>query len=314
MPKHRFLVTGCAGFIGSHMLERLIGDGMDAVGVDDFSTGRREHVVANEGKFRFIEGTLCDPAVAREAVDGVSHVFHFASIPSVPRSVENPLENMHSSVTATVTLLEAAAKAGVKRVIQSTSSACYGNDPALPKTEDMPSEPLSPYAAAKLAQEQYGQAFSASLGLDTASLRYFNVFGPRQDPNSEYAAVIPKFITLMLDGKRPTIFGDGLQTRDFIHVANVVDANLATALHPAPLHGRVYNIACGVETSLNQLVDAINAALGTDLHPVYADARACDVVRSVADASRAERELGYRPALGFAEGLAATIRFFQTGE
>lgn len=311
MVKNRMLVTGCAGFIGGHMLERLVAEGHDVVGVDDFSTGKHENLAATAGRFHLIEGDLCDPAVSSQAVRGVSHVFHFASIPSVPRSVADPLENMRSSVTATVTLLIAAAGAGVKRVVQSVSSACYGNNPVLPKVETMLPEPLSPYAAAKLAQEYYGQAFSASLGLDTAALRYFNVFGPRQDPKSEYAAVIPKFITMMLGGKRPTIFGDGTQSRDFIYVSNVVDANLVAVFHPEPLGGSVFNIACGERIDLNRLVERLNLALGTDLPPIHSQPRAGDVLHSLADVGKAEQVLGYRPAVDFDEGLRRTVSSFR---
>ncbi|MDR1535594.1 MAG: SDR family oxidoreductase [Planctomycetota bacterium] len=320
MNKPRFLVTGCAGFIGGHMLEKLLAEGYETVGVDNFSTGKPENLARAGGGFKFIEGDLCDPAVSEAAVAGVSHIIHLASVPSVPRSIANPGESMRSSVLSTVTLFAAAAKAGVRRVVQAASSAAYGDGEKLPKTEDMPPAPLSPYAASKLAQEYYGMAFSASLGLDCVSLRYFNVFGPRQDPGSEYSAVIPKFITLMLEGRRPTIFGDGSQSRDFIYVGDVAAGNLAAALHPEALRGQVLNLARGERIDLNQLVEKINAALKTGLSPVHAPPRTGDILHSVADISRIGRVIGFVPAVSFDEGLSLTIdhyrkaRSVRTGE
>jgi UDP-glucose 4-epimerase len=307
----RFLVTGCAGFIGGHMLERLLAEGIETIGVDNFATGKPENLAAVKGKFKFIEGDLCDPAVSEKAVEGVSHIIHLASVPSVPRSVANPLESMRTSVASTVTLFAAAAKAGVRRVVQAASSAAYGDSEALPKTEDMPPAPLSPYAASKLAQEYYGMAFSASMGLDCAALRYFNVFGPRQDPNSEYSAVIPKFITLMLAGKRPSIFGDGLQSRDFIYVDDVTAGNLAAALHPKPMRGQVMNLARGERIDLNQLVDKLNAVLGTSLPAIHAPSRAGDILHSVADISKVKQLIGFAPKVTFDEGLRRTIDFYR---
>lgn len=311
MPDRKFLVTGCAGFIGGHMLELLLEKGCPTVGVDNFSTGKKENMAHVSGRFEFIEGDLCDPAIARRAVQGVTHVIHLASIPSVPRSVANPLENMHSSVTSTVTLFEAAAKAGVTRVVQASSSAIYGDSPELPKTEDMLPKALSPYAAAKLAQEYYGQAFAESLGLDVASMRYFNVFGPRQDPRSEYAAVIPKFITILLSGGTPTIFGDGTQTRDFIYVENVVQANFAAAVHPEPVRGAAFNVATGEKIDLNALAAKIASLLGSGVKAVHGPARQGEVPHSVAAIDRASRVLGFTPAIDFEEGLRRTIAFFK---
>jgi len=311
MAATKFLVTGCAGFIGGHMLERLAAENIPTVGVDNLSTGKRENMAGAGKAFEFIEGDLCDPAVAARAVRGATHVVHLASIPSVPRSVANPLECHHASVTSTVTLLEAARNAGVRRVVQAASSAAYGDNETLPQTEDLPPRPLSPYAAAKLAQEQYGRAFAASMGLDTVAFRYFNVFGPRQDPTSEYSAVIPKFITLMLAGKQPTIFGDGGQSRDFIYVANIVEANLRAALHPDPLRGEILNLACGGGTDLNTLVAKLNAILGTRLEAVHAAPRAGEVRHSVAAIGKVKRILGYVPAIGFDEGLRRTAESFR---
>ena len=312
MSDKKFLVTGCAGFIGGHMVEHLLNKGYAVAGVDDFSTGNEKNMAAFRGRFTFIEGTLCDPVVTAKALDGVTHVIHLASIPSVPRSIDNPLENMHSSVTSTVTLFTEAAKRGVKRVVQASSSAVYGESEVLPKTEDMLPETLSPYAAAKMAQEHYGTAFAASLGLDVASMRYFNVFGPRQDPNSEYAAVIPKFITLLLAGETPTIFGDGDQMRDFIYVENVAAANLAAALHPEPLKGRVFNVGTGEGIDLNALAKRIAVQLGVAARAKHGPARAGEVKHSIADVGLAARVLGFAPAVDFDEGLRRTVAFFKT--
>ncbi|MDR2391351.1 MAG: NAD-dependent epimerase/dehydratase family protein [Planctomycetota bacterium] len=311
MDKMKFLVTGCAGFIGGHMLDFLVGKGYETVGVDNFSTGKPENMANCRGLFTFVDGDISDPAVSARAVEGVSHIIHLASVPSVPRSVANPIESMQSSVASTVVLFAAAAKAGVRRVVQAASSAAYGDSEKLPKTEDMPPAPLSPYAASKLAQEYYGMAFSASMGLDCVSLRYFNVFGPRQDPKSEYSAVIPKFITLMLEGKRPTIFGDGAQSRDFIYVGDVAAANLAAALHPGPLRGQVINVARGERIDLNQLVAKINDALGTGLAPIHAAPRTGDVLHSVADISKAKKNVGFVPEVAFDEGLRRTIEHYR---
>lgn len=311
MADGKFLVTGCAGFIGGHMVEHLLREGFPVAGVDDLSTGKPENIASLRGRFDFFEGTVCDPGVTARALDGVTHVIHLASIPSVPRSIDNPLENMHSSVTSTVTLFAEAAKRGVRRVVQASSSAVYGESEVLPKTEDMLPETLSPYAAAKMAQEHYGTAFAKSLGLDVASMRYFNVFGPRQDPKSEYAAVIPKFITLMLAGKTPTIFGDGLQTRDFIYVENVAAANLAAALHPEPLAGRAFNVGSGERIDLNALAERIAAMTGTGIRAAHGEPRAGEVKHSVADVSLARRVLGFVPAVDFDEGLRRTIAFYK---
>lgn len=308
----RFLVTGCAGFIGSHITRRLVSDGVDVVGIDDFSTGKPANIEDLRDSFTFIEGTLCDEAVTRKALEGVTHVIHQASIPSVPRSVDDPLGSMHSSITATVTLLIAAKKAGVKRVVQAASSSAYGDTETLPKTEAMLPKPLSPYAVAKLTQEYYAAAFSTCYGLDTVSLRYFNVFGPRQDPKSEYAAVIPKFITLMLAGTAPTIFGDGLQSRDFTYVDNVVEGNLRAARHAKPLNGAVINLARGDRVSLLELVEKINTVLGTDFTARHEPARAGDVKHSQAGVEAMQTLLGYTPEIDFDEGLRRTVEFYRS--
>ena len=311
MQIERFLVTGCAGFIGGHMVERLVADGYEVVGVDNFSSGKRENMAAVAGKFEFIEGDLCDPGVAARAVQGVTRVIHLASIPSVPRSLEKPMESMQSSVASTVALFEAAAKAKVKRIVQASSSAVYGDNPLIPVPEAVIPAPLSPYAAAKVAQEAYGWAFHASFGLDSVALRYFNVFGPRQDPKSEYAAVIPKFVTMMIAGKRPGIFGDGQQTRDFTYVDNVVAGNLKAALHPKLFGGMAINLAIGKGVTLNELVARINETLGTRFEAEHLAPRPGEIRHSVADISLAGKVLGFSPAVDFATGLARVVAFFK---
>jgi len=305
------LVTGCAGFIGGHILRRLISEGVETVGVDDFSTGLRENIADLEGRFRFVEGTLCDPGVCRRAVEGVTGIIHQAAIPSVPRSIDDPLACLHSSITATATLVSAARDAGVRRLVQAASSAAYGDTEVLPNVETMPPKPLSPYAVGKLAQEYYALAAARCYGLETVSLRYFNVFGPGQNPDSEYAAVIPKFISLMLAGRPPTIYGDGEQCRDFIYIDNVVAANLAALRRPGVFQGEVLNIAQGEAMTLNELVRHLNIVLGTDIRPVYAPARAGDIRRSQADIGLAEKLLGFRAGIDVREGLRRTVEHYR---
>ncbi len=304
----KFLLTGCAGFIGGHTLDRLVNAGYAVTGLDDFSTGSRANMDASWGKFTFIEGSVCDRQAVRRALAGVTRVIHLASVPSVPRSLEDPLESAQASVIGTVTLLDEARKAGVARVVQAASSSAYGDNDALPREEGLPPSPMSPYAAAKLAQEYYLAAFCRCYGMDGASLRYFNVFGPRQTPESRYAAVIPKFIAAMLAGGRPAIYGDGEQTRDFTYIDNVVDANVNAALAEGRLGGATVNIGAGGSYSLNELVARLNRILGTALEPVYAAARPGDVRDSKADITRAKRLFGYAPAIDFEEGLRRTAR------
>ncbi len=314
MKKRRFLVTGCAGFIGSHTVDRLLALGHDVTGVDNFSTGAPDALRPSLDRIRFLEGGLQDAALAARAVEGADFVIHLASVPSVPRSVEDPLESAHNSILATVALLDAARKAGVRRVVQAASSSAYGETPTLPKTESMPPSPRSPYAAAKLAQEYYGAVFASCYALDTIALRYFNVFGPRQNPDSPYAAVIPKCIARMLAGRRPQLYGDGEQTRDFTYIDNVVSANIDAALWPEAFGGAVVNIGCGRAASLNDLVAELNRLLKTDLPPEYLPPRAGDILHSLADIRKAERLFGYAPKIGFAEGVARTVAWFKSGQ
>lgn len=299
----RFLVTGCAGFIGGHVLDRLVNMGHEVTGIDDLSTGNRANMDASQGKFRFIEASVCNADAVADALKGVDLVIHLATIPSVPRSVANPMESAHASVIGTATLLDEARKTKVKRIVQASSSSIYGDSNVMPRVETSLPAPMSPYAAAKLSQEQYALAFFKCFGIDTASLRYFNVFGPRQNPDSQYAAVIPKFIKLMRAGTAPTIYGDGTQTRDFTFVENVVEANIKAALCPKPLRGEAMNIGCGETHSLNDLIQRLNQLLGTNLTPEYTEARVGDVYESQADITKAKMLFGYTPTVTFPAGL-----------
>lgn len=310
MEKTRFLLTGCAGFIGGHMLDRLVNDGYAVTGLDDISTGSLDNMAASRGKFTFIEGSVCDPATVDKALDGVTHIIHLASVPSVPRSVENPLESAMASIIGTVTLLDRVRRAAVRRVVQAASSSAYGDSEVLPRVETLTPSPMSPYAVAKMTQEYYGAAFFKCYALDVISLRYFNVFGPRQSPDSQYAAVIPKFIKMMRSGHRPVIFGDGQQTRDFTYIDNVVEANLRAALAEGPMQGAVANVGAGRGHSLNDLVDRLNAVLGTAIEPEYAPIRTGDVRDSLADVERARQLFGYEVLVDLEEGLRRTAAFF----
>ena len=305
------LVTGGAGFIGSHIATGLVERGDSVRVLDNLCAGHRSNLDHLKGKVEFLEGDLVDPKAVERAVAGVDIIFHQAALASVPLSVERPLETNAACVTGTVTLLDAARKAGVRRVVYAGSSSAYGNAPFTSKREtDLP-ECLSPYAAAKLACELYCQAFNATYGLETVVIRYFNVFGPRQDPNSAYSAVIPKFVVAMLKGQRPTIFGDGLQSRDFTYVENIVRGNLAAAEAPAAA-GRVINVACGRQATLLDLVESINRVLGTKLEPVFEPPRAGDVRESLADISVARELLAYEPTIDFDEGLKRSIKYYRT--
>jgi nucleoside-diphosphate-sugar epimerase len=306
----RVLVTGGAGFIGSHIAEALRRRGDTVRVVDSLITGKRQNL-AHVDDVEFIEGDLADLDVARRAVDGTDLVFHQAAIPSVPRSVSDPITSNRANVDATLNLLVAARDAGVTRVVYAASSSAYGNAAALPKQEDMPNGPLSPYALQKLVGEQYMQMFTQLYGLETVSLRYFNVFGPRQDPSSPYSGVISLFTRALVEGRRPTIYGDGEQTRDFTYVANVVDGVLRAATAPG-VAGSVINVATGGRVSLNQLFATLAKLVGSSLTPVYEPPRAGDVRDSQADITRAEKWLGYRPTVGLEDGLRATLEWFRT--
>ncbi|HMZ81417.1 MAG TPA: SDR family oxidoreductase [Acidobacteriota bacterium] len=303
------LVTGGAGFIGSHLVEALLGRGYQVRVVDSLITGHKENLAGFLSDIEFIEGDLADPQVAARAVQGVECVFHEAAIPSVPRSVRNPLQTQRSGEISTLNLLDAAVRADVRRVIFAASSSAYGNTEVLPKVETMPPRPLSPYAASKIAGEGYMSAFAACHNLDTVSLRYFNVFGPRQDPTSQYSGVIAKFTDIMPRGIRPVIFGDGEQSRDFCFVKNVVHANLLAMDCPERLGGEVMNIGCGGRITLNELVAILNRIFGTDHTPIYESTRAGDVRHSLASIAKAKALIGYEPLVQVEEGLRRTIEY-----
>jgi nucleoside-diphosphate-sugar epimerase len=306
-----FLITGGAGFIGSNIAEELIKRGEKVRIIDNFSTGKRENIEEFKDKIELIEGDLKNINDVKKAVEGVDYVLHQAALSSVPRSVEDPLSSNANNIDGTLNLLVAAKEAGVKRVVIAASSSVYGNTQVLPKTEDMIPNPLSPYAVTKYVEELYGKVFHNIYGLETVSLRYFNVFGPKQDPDSPYAAVIPKFITKILKGESPVIFGDGEQTRDFTYVANVVEANILAATSENVGHGEVINIACGESISLNQLVKKINEILGTNVKPLYDKPRIGDVKHSLASIEKAKKLLGYRVNVKFEEGLKKTIEWYK---
>jgi nucleoside-diphosphate-sugar epimerase len=304
-----YLVTGGAGFIGSHMTEALRTRGDRVRVVDSLVTGHRSNL-AHLDDVEFMEGDLADPAVARAAVQGVTYVLHQAAIPSVPLSVDDPVTTNRANLDATLNVLVAARDAGVRRVVYAGSSAAYGNDPTLPKREDMPTAPLSPYALQKLVGEQYLGLFTALYGLSTVTIRYFNVFGPRQDPSSAYSGVISLFIRCLTEGRAPTIHGDGHQTRDFTYVADVVDGVLRAAAAPEAVSGEVINVATGRRTSLNDLFATLAHITGVHVDPVHGPARAGDVRDSVADIGKAQRLLGYQPRVDLETGLRATVDWF----
>ena len=305
------LVTGGAGFIGSHLVEALLRRGDQVRVLDNLSTGRRENLEKNAAKVDFLEADVNDAAAVGRAVAGCEVVFHEAALASVPRSVETPLETHAACASGTLNVLDQARRAGVRRVVYAASSSAYGNQPTPRKTEtDLPS-PLSPYAAAKLTGELYCQAFWHSYGLETVALRYFNVFGPRQDPNGPYAAVIPLFIKAILSGQRPTIYGDGGQTRDFTYVENVVQANLKAAAAPAEAAGRVFNVGNGQTVSLLDLLKTLNEIMGGRIEPIFAPPRAGDVRDSLADITLARQVLGYEPTVDLRDGLRPTVEFYR---
>jgi len=305
-----YLVTGGAGFIGSHLAEELTRRGHRVRVADSLITGKRANLDHVKG-VEFLEGDLADLAFAQRAVEGIEYVLHQAAIPSVPRSVKDPIASHRANVDATVNLLVAARDAHVKRLVFAGSSSAYGNTPTLPKGEDMPSSPLSPYALQKVVGEQYLQMFTRLYGLETVSIRYFNVFGPRQDPTSAYSGVISVFATALLENRAPVIYGDGEQTRDFTYVANVVDGVLRACDAPEA-NGEVINVATGGRISLNQLFRTMRDVVGGTLEPEYAEVRSGDVKDSQADIAKAQRLLGYQPIVSFEDGLKRTIEWYRT--
>ena len=305
-----YLVTGGAGFIGSNIVEELLKRGEKVRVLDNFSTGKRENILPFLDRIELIEGDIRSYHIVREAVDGVDFVLHQAALPSVPRSIKDPITTNEVNVGGTLNILNAALDAGVKRVVYASSSSIYGNSEVLPKREDMTPNPMSPYAVSKLAGEKYCQVFSEIYGLETVCLRYFNVFGPRQDSNSQYSAVIPKFIAAMKKGERPTIYGDGKQSRDFTYVANVVEANLLACQVNSAL-GEVFNIACGKRYSLLGLVSKLNEIFGNNIEPIFTEPRKGDVRHSLASIVKAKKLIGYNPSVGFEQGLRKVVVYYE---
>ena len=307
-----YLVTGGAGFIGSNIVEHLLKQGENVRALDNFSTGRRENIEPFLDRIDFLEADLCEEEVCRRAVADVDYVLHQAAIPSVPRSIDEPVHTCDVNMMGTLKLLEAARQAGVRRVVYAASSSAYGDQEAPAKVETLLPSPLSPYAAAKLAGEYLCQSYSQSMGLDTVCLRYFNVFGPRQDPTSTYSAVIPLFITAILDGRRPIIYGDGTQSRDFTYIENTVIGNIRAATAPQPLAGRVINLACGEAQSLLELLELVNKNMGQSVEPIFETPRPGDVKHSLADISLARELLGFEVAVDFRQGIERTIEWYKT--
>ncbi|MGZ8459734.1 MAG: SDR family oxidoreductase [Candidatus Deferrimicrobiaceae bacterium] len=309
-----YLVTGGAGFIGSNLASSLLAKGRRVRILDNFLTGKKENLAGLAERygeaFELVDGDLRDLEVTRRAAEGVEYVLHQGALPSVPRSVADPVLTNEINVGGTLNLLVAARDAGVRRVVFAASSSAYGDTPELPKRESMTPNPKSPYAAQKLAGEQYMRIFHEVYGLETVSLRYFNVFGPNQDPASMYAAVVPRFITSVLSGTPPTIYGDGLQTRDFTYIDNVVQANLRACEAPKDACGRVVNIACGERISLLDILEIVYKQAGRRVAPKFEPSRPGDVRDSLADISLAKDLLGYEPQVGFPEGLSRTFDFF----
>ena len=301
----KFLVTGGAGFIGSNIVEELLKQGHSVRVLDNFSTGKRDNLKEFNSDIELLEGDIRSYHIVRQAVSGIEIILHQAALPSVPRSINDPITTNEVNVMGTLNILDAAKDAGVRRIVYASSSSVYGDNPVLPKTEDMLPNPLSPYAVAKLAGEKYCQVFSKLYGIETVILRYFNVFGPKQDPNSQYSAVIPKFIKLMSNEQRPTIYGDGKQSRDFTYVSNVVEGNILAATKNIE-NGLVLNCACHGQVTLNELVEEINKLLGKNVEPIYDKPRPGDIKHSFADISLIKDKIDFTPITNFVDGLSLT--------
>jgi len=311
MAKRTYLVTGGAGFIGSHIAERLVRDGHRVRVLDDFSSGKNSNLESFLEGIEIVRGDIRDARLVNEACRGVEVVFHEAALGSVPRSVADPLSTHEVNITGTFNVLLAARDAGVKRVVYASSSSVYGEKPVLPKHEEMTPQPLSPYALSKLVGEHYAQVFKQVYGFDVVALRYFNIFGPRQDLESQYAAVIPRFITALLTGNSPVVYGDGLQSRDFTYVDNVVDANLLAAEADGAA-GKTFNVACGGRYTLIELLDRLKELIGSEIEATHEPSRAGDVRDSQASIEAAQQALGYRVSVGFEEGLRKTVDWYRT--
>ncbi len=310
----KYLVTGGAGFIGSHIVRRLVARGDEVTVLDSFLTSSRENLKDVADKIELIEGDIRDAKLVLDVMKGAQYCLHQAALPSVPRSVEDPATSNDINVNGTLNVLLAAKEAGVERLVYASSSSVYGDSPALPKHEEMPTRPLSPYAITKLTGEFYAQAFHSLYGLPTVSLRYFNVFGPGQPPDSPYAAVVPIFIALMAADKPAVVHGDGEQSRDFCYVDNVVSANLLACSAPAEeAAGKIFNIACEERHTINELIAGLNDLLGKQIEPKHIAPREGDVRDSLADIALAKRHLGYEPGVQFAEGLSLTVDWFREG-
>lgn len=307
----RFLITGGAGFIGSNLAAAIAAKGDSVVILDNFATGKQENLKSLEGRVDVIEGSITDPETCQCAVQYADYVLHQAALASVPRSVADPTSTNAANINGTLNMLIAARDAGVKRFIFAASSSAYGDAPVAVKTENLPAAPLSPYAIQKYTSEMYCRAFYDLYGLETIALRYFNVFGPRQDPKSQYAAVVPLFVTTILKGQSPTVYGDGEQSRDFTYIENVVQANLCACAAPKEAAGQLFNTACGAQTSINDLAHMIMTTLDMNMPLHYEPARIGDVKNSLADISKARRLLGYEPLVPFKEGLERTITWYK---
>jgi nucleoside-diphosphate-sugar epimerase len=308
----KYLVTGGAGFIGSNLARRLLSGGEEVVILDDFSTGKSENIEDIEDRLTLITGDICDIDTVRRAMRGIDYVFHHAAVVSVPRSVDDPARTNDVNVTGTLNCLMAARDAGAARFVFAASSSAYGESPELPKREEMKPHPLSPYGVSKLVGEMYCRVFYEVYGLPTVSLRYFNIFGPYQDPGSQYAAVVPIFIARLLRGESPVVFGDGEQSRDFTYIDNAVQANLL-AVKSAKADGKIFNVACGDRYTINELVAHLQHLTGSDKAPTYVEPRPGDIRHSMGDISAAERALGYKPEVSFEEGLKRTVAWFRSG-
>ncbi len=305
-----YVVTGGGGFIGSHIVEELLRRKQTVKVIDNFSTGKRENVKPFQPQAEVIEADLATDSNLADLLRGAEYVIHQAAIPSVPKSIIDPLKSHRANVDGTLRLLMACRDANVRRVVYASSSSLYGDSPTLPKHEGMMPNPLSPYGAQKLFAEMYCQVFTKAYGLETVALRYFNVFGPRQDATSQYSGVLALFIPAVLQDRRPTIFGDGLQSRDFTYVQNVVEANLLACTAPG-VAGEVFNVACGDRITVNSMLQQINKITGKDVKPIYADPRAGDIKHSQADITKAQQKLAYKPQITFEEGLRRTIEWYR---
>lgn len=309
----KFLVTGGAGFIGSHLVDHLLSKQHEVVVIDNFSTGLRVNLQPYADQIQLYDASLCDLEAVCEAMQGVDYVFHEGAMPSVPRSIQDPITSHHSNVTGTINVLFAAKENGVKRVIYAASSSAYGEVDVEKKYESLTPQPISPYGVMKLSGEYYCKSFYVSYGLETVCLRYFNVFGPRQNPKSAYTGVMAIFIPLMLQGKQPTIYGDGTATRDFTYIDNVIHANML-ALEADNVVGETINVACGDSHSVKHIVDTINQILGTEIEPIFAEERKGDIKHSCASIEKARKLLGFEPPVSFAEGVARTIDWYRQND